>query len=183
LERSLYIFSNGEIKRKGNTIYFESDQGKNYIPVENCKEILVFGEVSFNKKFLEFISQEEILLHYFSHYGYYMGTFYPREHYNSGYMIIRQAEFYMNEEKRCQLAVSFVSGAMKNMLKVLQYYQRRGKEVADGIQKIENFLGIIQNVHQIDELMALEGNARNEYYKQFDKITQNKPMLLTIMRN
>jgi CRISPR-associated protein Cas1 len=47
-------------------------------------------------------------------------------------------------------------------------------QVADGIQKIENFLGIIQDVHQIDELMALEGNARNEYYKQFDKITQNE---------
>lgn len=174
MERSLYIFSDGEIKRKGNTLYFESDGKKKYIPVENCKEILIFGEVSFNKKFLEFISQEEIILHYFSHYGYYMGSFYPREHYNSGYMIIKQAEHYLDFEKRHRLAERFVKGAFGNMLRVLQYYQRRGKDVQQTIDAIEALQAQIPDTNGIPDLMAIEGNGRGLYYKAFDQITQDE---------
>jgi len=173
MERSLYIFSDGEIKRKGNTLYFEAEGKRKYIPVENCKEILIFGEVSFNKKFLEFISQEEIILHYFSHYGYYMGSFYPREHYNSGHMIIKQAEHYLDEQKRKHLAIRFIDGALGNMLKVLQYYNRRGKDLNRQTEIIERFKNQISAAASIPELMALEGNARSEYYKAFDLITEN----------
>jgi len=173
MEKSIYIFSNGEIKRKGNTIYFEGEREKSYIPIEACREIFIFGEVSFNKKFLEFISREEILLHYFSHYGYYMGTFYPREHYNSGYMIIKQAEYYIDIDKRIFLAARFVKGAIENILKVLNYYHRRGKDLIEEINKIEIFLNEVDNMKSIDELMAIEGNARNIYYKSFDKIIKN----------
>ncbi len=171
--RSLYIFSDGEIKRKGNTLYFETEGKRKYIPVENCKEILIFGEVNFNKKFLEFISQEEIILHYFSHYGYYMGSFYPREHYNSGYMIIKQAEHYLDAQRRKNLAIRFIDGALSNMLKVLQYYNRRGKDLKRQMETIERFKTQISTAENIPELMALEGNARNEYYKAFDLITEN----------
>ena len=174
MERSLYIFSDGEIKRKGNTLYFESEGRKKYIPVENCKEILVFGEVQFNKKFLEFISQEEIILHYFSHYGYYMGSFYPREHYNSGYMIIKQAEHYLDLEKRKELAVRFVQGAFQNMLKVLQYYNRRGKDLSDRIAAIEELRQQLPGAKGIPELMAIEGNGRGLYYQAFDVITDDE---------
>ncbi len=49
--KSIYIFSSGELKRKGNTLYFETEESKKYIPIENTREILVFGEVSLNKRF------------------------------------------------------------------------------------------------------------------------------------
>ncbi len=173
MDKSLYIFSDGEIKRKGNTLYFETDGKKKYIPVENCKEIFIFGEVTFNKKFLEFISQQEIILHYFSHYGFYMGTFYPREHYNSGYMIIKQTEHYLDLEKRQQLAVRFVQGAFGNMLKVLQYYNRRGKDLEERIAAIKDLQGQLTKARGIPELMAVEGNARSLYYQSFDSITED----------
>ncbi len=173
MDKSLYIFSDGEIKRKGNTLYFESSGKKKYIPVENCKEILIFGEVTFNKKFLEFISQQEIILHYFSHYGYYMGSFYPREHYNSGYMIIKQAEYYLDLQKRTELAVTFVEGAFQNMLKVLQYYHRRQKDLSEVIERIKELQKQISVAKGIPELMAIEGNGRGLYYKAFDLITED----------
>ncbi|WP_456408644.1 type I-B CRISPR-associated endonuclease Cas1b [Caldithrix abyssi] len=173
MDKSLYIFSDGEMKRKGNTLYFETDGKKKYIPVENCKEILIFGEVTFNKKFLEFISQQEIILHYFSHYGFYMGSFYPREHYNSGYMIVKQTEHYLDLEKRQQLAVRFVQGAFGNMLKVLQYYNRRGKDLEEPIAAIENLQNQLVKAKGIPELMAIEGNARSLYYQSFDRITED----------
>jgi len=46
-----------------------------------------------------------------------MGTFYPREHYNSGFMIINQTKHYLDTHKRLFIAKSFVEGAAQNCLK------------------------------------------------------------------
>jgi len=170
LKKTLYIFSSGELKRKDNTLYFDTESGRRFIPVEDTGEIMVFGEVDVNKKFLEFLSQKEIILHYFSHYGYYMGSFYPREHLNSGYMILRQAEYYLDEEKRMAIARSFVTGAARNIRQVLKYYSNRDKEVTEPLASIEKLMNGINDCGEIAALMAIEGNMRDYYYKSFDKI-------------
>lgn len=100
MKKSIYIFSDGEIKRKDNTLYFETEDGRKYIPVENTQEILIFGEVTINKRLLEFLTESEIIMHFFNYYGYYVGSFYPREHLNSGYMILKQAEHYLDHKKK-----------------------------------------------------------------------------------
>lgn len=174
LGKTLHIFSSGELCRKDNTIFFESESGdKRYIPVEDTDEIFVFGEVTVNKRLLEFLSQKEVLLHYFSHYGYYMGTFYPREHICSGYMVLKQAEFYMDPKKRQDIACKFVQGAAKNMIQVLRYYHRRGKDLSGPLALIEEFIMRLGETSEVDELMAIEGNIRNSYYKSFDTIVSD----------
>ena len=52
--KTLYLMSSGELKRKDNTIVVEGTEGRKFIPVETTDEIMVFGEVSLNKSFLEF---------------------------------------------------------------------------------------------------------------------------------
>ncbi|HHX24739.1 MAG TPA: type I-B CRISPR-associated endonuclease Cas1, partial [Thermoanaerobacterales bacterium] len=173
MKKPIYIFSSGELKRKDNTIFFENEQGKKYIPVENTNEIYIFGEVDVNKRFLEFATQSEIIVHFFNHYEYYVGSYYPREHLNSGYMILKQAEHYLDPHKRQKIAAEFVMGAIKNILNVIRYYSNRGKNlkhVEDGIKQIEEK---IPNARDIGELMAYEGNARDYYYKAFDIILNN----------
>lgn len=175
MKRTIFIFSGGELHRKDNTLFFENEEGKRkFIPVENTLEILIFGEVTINKKLLDFLSQAEILLHFFNYYGYYTGTFYPREHYNSGYMILKQAQAYSDEKIRLRLAKSFVSGAVDNILKVLVYYKNRGKEVASVIENIEALKQRIAECVSNDELMAIEGNCREYYYGGFDKIVEDE---------
>ena len=49
------------------------------IPVEDIESIYCFSELRFNTKFLNFIAKNEITLHLFNYYGYYTGSFYPRE--------------------------------------------------------------------------------------------------------
>ena len=62
MKKSIYIFSNGELKRKDNTFFIEKEDGeKNYLPIENINDIYIFGEVSVTKKFLELMSQKEII--------------------------------------------------------------------------------------------------------------------------
>ena len=127
MKETVYIFKSGTLKRKHDTLFFESEEGKRFIPVEQIKEIFAFGEVDINKRVLEFLAQKEIILSYFNYYGYYVGSFYPREHYNSGYMILKQTEAYIAQDKRLVLAKQFVLGAVKNCLKILKYYFRHTK--------------------------------------------------------
>jgi len=177
MKKTIYIFSNGELKRKENTLYFETPQGKKFIPVENTGEIMIFGEVSLNKKFLEFLSENEIILHCFNFYGYYIGSFYPREHYNSGYMILKQAEHYSDNIKRMKLAIKFVVGAVNNIKKVLSYYNSRGIKLSDKINEIETLQNRIFEQNDTEALMAIEGNIREIYYKSFNCIINDEEFI------
>lgn len=170
MKKSFYLFSDGEFKRKENTLFFESEKGKRFIPVEEVGEIYVFGEVDLNKRLLDLLSQKEITMHFFNYYGYYIGSFYPREHINSGYLLLKQAEHYLNPEQRLLIAKTFVSGASRNIQQVLRYYINRGKEVQPYYEHILELDARIGSVREINEAMALEGNIRDVYYRSFDVI-------------
>jgi CRISPR-associated protein Cas1 len=173
MKKTIYVFNDGEFKRKDNTIHFETQSGKTYLPIEDVSDIFIFGEVNLNKKFLELMSQKEIILHFFNYHGYYTGSYYPREHLNSGYMILRQAEHYLDQSHRLNLARSFVQGSVSNMINVIRYYSNRGRDLSaieDGIQSLECR---VENCSDISELMGIEGNIRDYYYKSFDIILQD----------
>ena len=173
MKKSIYIFSQGSLKRKDNTLCFESESGKKHIPVEDVSDIFVFGEADINKKLLEFLSQKEILLHYFNYHDYYMGTFYPREHLNSGHVILNQAQHYLEHEKRMIIAKKIVQGAFQNIAQVLNYYKNKGKGVGEIREKISQLQENVEQCSETSQLMALEGNAREYYYKAFDTIIEN----------
>ena len=174
MKKTVYIFSNGEIKRKQNTIYFETEDGKRkYVPIESVSEIMIFGEVSLNKKLLEYLTQKEIIIHFFNYHNYYVGSYYPREHYNSGLVILKQAENYLDPDKRLLLAKKFVEGSIKNMLKVVSYYKNRGIQLSEIDSEINALLSTLDTRASVDEVMAVEGNVRDTYYIAFDRIINN----------
>lgn len=145
------------------------------MPVETIADIQIFGELDFNKRFLEFLTQNEITMHFFNHYGYYVGSFYPREYYNSGCLILKQSEHYLDSQKRMDLARRFVSGAINNMKKVLEYYARRGVEdLSSALDKLDQYVAVVELQSSPEALMAIEGNARETYYSAFDAIIDNE---------
>ena len=171
MKKSAYIITDGELIIKDNTVCFQNEEGKKYLPIEDLTDIYVLGEVSVSKKFLEYATQKEVLLHFFNYHEYYVGTFYPREHYNSGYMILRQAEFYLNSEKRRIIAKKIIEGSAKNIIQVLKYYISRGKnELEIILDKINAYLMQVNVNMTIEEMMAMEGNIREAYYGGFDII-------------
>ncbi|AEG14081.1 CRISPR-associated protein Cas1 [Desulfofundulus kuznetsovii DSM 6115] len=179
MQKTLYLFASGRLKRKDNTICVESEEGTKYFPVTSLRDIVVFGEVDLNKKLLEFMQENEVVLHFFGHYGNYVGSFYPREHYNSGYVILRQAEHYLDPGRRLNLARKFVEGALANILQVLRYYQNRGKDLAPYIEPIACLAGDrLPLCGNIEELMAIEGNARAYYYDSFNIILEGAPFVI-----
>jgi len=173
MKKNIFVFSSGELKREGNTLCFMGEKTKKYIPVSSVASIFVFGEITFNKRFLEFLSSNEIILHFFNYYGFYVGSFYPRTHYNSGYMTLKQSEHYLDSNKRVLLAKKFVLGGLENMIKALKYYDNRGIDLSDSIDTINKNLSKVSSINSVEELMAIEGISREEYYNAFNKIIKN----------
>ncbi|PKM50354.1 MAG: subtype I-B CRISPR-associated endonuclease Cas1 [Firmicutes bacterium HGW-Firmicutes-7] len=173
MKKTIYIFNEGELHRKNNTLFFESEEGKKYLPVEDISEICIMGEVGASKKFLEFCTTHQIILHYFNYHEYYVGSYYPREHYNSGYMLLRQVEYYLDINKRKELAYKFIDGSVKNILNVLKYYSNREKAVQLQVDKIIELENKLNEELTIEQMMAVEGNIREVYYGAFDNILEN----------
>ena len=58
MKQSFYIYNNGDLKRKDNTLRFTSYEGeKRDIPIERISDIYVMSEMSFNTTFLNYISK------------------------------------------------------------------------------------------------------------------------------
>lgn len=174
MKKNIYIFTDGTLKRKDNTVAFESELGRKILPIEDISEIFIFGQVDLNKAFLDFMSQKEIILHFFNYYGYYSGSFYPRKHLNSGYMTLKQAEHYLDEEKRLAIALRIAEGGSKNILSIIKYYMTRGKELDQIHDNINILIDRLKECKTTNEIMAIEGNIREMYYKAFNIIIDNK---------
>lgn len=140
------------------------------IPIEDIEELYLFGELDMNTKLVCFLGQKGIPVHVFSYYGWYTGTFYPRETNVSGHLLVKQVEHYLWRDKRLPLAREFVAGALHNMHRNLLYYQRRGKDVAAQVEVIEREQQAIAHAARIDELRGIEGRARDAYYRTFNEI-------------
>ncbi len=173
MKKPLYIVNNGTLKRYQNTLRFESAKGKRPVPIESTSEIHVFGEVDINTKALNFLTQNHVPLHVYNYYGYYAGSYMPREQYVSGYLTLQQATHYNLASKRLELAKSFILGALRNIEKVLMYYQRRSTNLNKILEGVREAISLIPNQDSIETLMALEGNARQVYYQAWDQILNN----------
>ncbi|OEH93025.1 type I-B CRISPR-associated endonuclease Cas1b [Bacillus solimangrovi] len=164
--RDHYIFSNGRMKRKHNTIYFQNDkEEQTALPIEKLRNLHIFGEVDFNTKLLNYLSQYDICLHIYNYYGFYAGTFYPKEKQKSGLVIVQQSNHYSDHDKRMYLAESMLQGAVHHMLRNL----RRHKEhLSETISKIEQEAQKLKESKTIPELMGTEGRIRKHYYQAFN---------------
>lgn len=164
-----YITSMGELSRKDNSLCFRKE-GKNvYIPIENTKEIYCLNEISINTKLLDFLAKNDVVVHFFNYFEGYSGTFYPRNKYNSGKLVVKQVGKYEDNESRLRIAKSIVKGIGINISDILYHYYRHEKtevkEVIDWI-KSEAFKQI-ETVTNIHELMAVEGEIWQRFYASF----------------
>ncbi len=170
MRKPVYVFNAGELERHQNTLRFTTAEGRRFVPVETTSEIHAFGEVDLNTKLLNFLSQNYIPLHVYNYYGYWSGSYMPREQYVSGHLTLAQAAHYMDHEKRMALARLFVRGALANMERVLKYYRGRGADLAAAVEGFTLRKAAIEEPATPEELMALEGGSREVYYGCWDDI-------------
>ena len=162
-----YITSMGELSRKDNSLCFRKE-GKNvYIPVENTKEIYCLNEVSINSKLLDFLASNNIVVHFFNYYEGYSGSYYPKNQYNSGKLLVKQVEKFNSD--RLVIARNIVAGIGVNIKEVLyHYYKHNKKEVKKTIDWItKDFFRRVEDSTNIKELMAIEGELWQRFYSEF----------------
>ncbi len=144
MKRNYYLFTNGRLKRKENTLWLETDAESKAIPVEDCEAVYAFAELDFNSKVMVFLAQQHIPVHFFNYYGYYSGSFMPRDYLVSGQLLVKQVSHYQQPQKRLEIARAFIDGASYNILKNLRYYHNRGK-AGNEQGTMNNAQGIMDN--------------------------------------
>ena len=162
-----YITSMGDLNRKDNSICFRKNNKNLYIPIENIKEIYCLNEVNINTKLLDFLSRNNVVVHFFNYYEGYSGTFYPKKKYNSGKLVVKQVKVY--EEKRLDIGKAIVKGIGINISDVLYHYykhdKREVKKTIDWIKK--EFYERVDKSNDIRTLMCVEGELWERFYREF----------------
>ena len=189
MPRDHYLFSNGRLRRRQNTLWFEKaddartpataegDTGapsgaltgeKAVLPVEAVDALHLFGEVDLNSKLVVFLAQQRIPVHVYDYYGNYSATLYPREYLLSGRLTVAQVEHYLRPRKRIALAQAFVEASLFNIRRTLLYYEKRVAEaeaVRQALAIVEREAERVPDERDVPELMAAEGRARDAYYR------------------
>lgn len=171
MKQSYYLYKSGRLQRKDNTLeIIYKDNTKRSVPIERVNNLYIMTEFDFNTNLLNFISKYGIAIHFFNYYGFYTGTFYPKEQLVSGKLLIKQVEAYKDKTKRMEIAKAFIDSASFNIHRNLKYYEARGKQVTEETENIELLQKQIKNCKDIKELMGIEGNIRKEYYHAWNFI-------------
>lgn len=163
----LYITSHGVLVRKGNTLYFMNEEdGKKALPINGINEIHCYGKVSLRSGASSLLMKYGIPVNFFNKYGYYEGSLYPRIKLNSGLVVVKQSEHYLDPVKRAVIAGEIVEGIKHNVLQTLKYYKKKGKQVDTFIQDVkkEKIGG------DVPQIMSNEGRIWHAYYKSFNEI-------------
>lgn len=170
---TFYILKDGDLKRKDNSIVITSFEGdtKN-LKAEVTDEIYLFGETSLNTKLLNFASQKGITIHVFNYYGFYSGSFYPREANISGYLLVKQVNSYEDSEKRLNIAKEILKAASYNIYRNLRYYNGRGIDLESPMKHINSLINKLDYGNTINEIMGIEGNIRKTYYSAWNDIVK-----------
>ena len=171
MARNYYITQPGRLRRKDNTLYLEREEAPRVpIPVEDIDALYLYGELDLNTRLLNFLTQKHIPFHVFNYYGYYAGSYYPREYLNSGSLLVKQVQHYEKPAKRMTIAHEFVESAVFNMLRILRYHTNRGKDCSSQIESIETILAESRTARNTNALMGYEGIIRDTYYTAFNTI-------------
>ena len=172
---SLYIYNNGRLSRKDNTLQFVNEDGeKRDLPIERVRDIYVMSEMQFNSSLINILAKNGIAVHFFNYYNFYNGSFYPREKLLSGNLLVQQTLHYIDLNKRMAIARKFVTGAANNIYRNLRYYNGRGKDLQIYMNDIEDYKSKIEEANTIQELMGNEGNIRKRYYEAWPIILIKK---------
>ena len=138
MKRSIYIYNEGQLQRKDNTLrYTRLDGTYTDLPIETISDVYLMTEMTLSTSMLNLASRYGICVHFFNYYDYYTGSFVPKETLVSGRLLVKQTQAYLDREHRLRLAKQFVLGAGKNIYRTLRYYNNRGKNLKETMNELE----------------------------------------------
>ncbi|GAB6101733.1 type I-B CRISPR-associated endonuclease Cas1b [Thermococcus atlanticus] len=163
MKKSIYITLMGKLERRGNTLFLVNEDGKKALPINSVSEIHCFKPVSLSSGAIKLLSEKNVPVHFYNKYGYYRGSYMPAEAQVSGTVVIKQAEHYLDPEKRLYVASQFLEGIKASMVAFLRS-RRTDWRVIDGIELTGDSPA---------ELMGIESQLWREFYEIFASLLKH----------
>ncbi|AFL96010.1 CRISPR-associated Cas1 family protein 1 [Thermococcus cleftensis] len=157
MKRPVYITQMGVLERRGNTLFLENENGKRAIPINSTSEIHCFKPVSLTSGAIKLLSEKNVPVHFYNKYGYYRGSYMPVEGQVSGTVVVKQAEHYLDTEKRLYIARQFLEGIKASMIALLSS-RRAERSTIEGTE-VEG--------DSPAELMGVESRLWKEFYSTY----------------
>jgi CRISPR-associated protein Cas1 len=85
----------------------------------------------------------------------------------------------MDDTKRLVIAKKIVEGAALNCIKIMNYYNRRGKSLEEPIQQTRQLIEELSGKTDIEQSMSVEGKLKKIYYQSFNTIIMNPDFTFT----
>lgn len=173
-----HVFADGELSRNEGTLRIDTLDGETeYLPVESIDSLYLHGQIDFNTRALGLLNDHGVPAHVFGWKDYYKGSYLPKRGQVSGNTVVEQVRAY-DDDRRLPIAQRITQASIHNMRSNLRYYDGRSGDFADTVDDLADEKDRVTSVDTINELRAVEGNARKAYYRCFDRILR-EPFELT----
>ena len=173
-----HVFADGELSRNEGTLRIDTLDGETeYLPVESIDSLYLHGQIDFNTRALGLLNDHGVPAHVFGWKDYYKGSYLPKRGQISGNTVVEQVRAY-DDDRRLSIAQRIIRASIHNMRSNLRYYDGRRGDFGDVVADLADEKDRVMSVSTINELRAVEGNARKAYYRCFDRILR-EPFELT----
>jgi CRISPR-associated protein Cas1 len=166
-----HVFTDGRLERHNDTVRLVTeDDEKKYLPIENAEALFLHGQIDYNTRLISFLNEIGVAIHVFGWNDYYAGSIMPERGQTSGRTLVEQVRAYDDAARRRPLARQFIEGSIHNMRVNVKYYDGRGHDFGDVINRLETQAESLADDMEINELTGVEATARREYYSIFDDV-------------
>lgn len=184
--RTLIIDSNKLIIRKQNNLdmYDLNSKGlpignsRTYAPIKTIDEIYILKKCNIDTETLAFLSDNNILVHFFSRNQRHIGNFFPNSKSSvnkSGFVFLQQLRAFEDEKHRLYIAKQITKAHFSNMKSNLKRYRIKND--------FSKYIFNIERYNTISEIMGFEGMVKKQYYSLWNEIIKDQKSFNFIRRS
>lgn len=165
----LYVKEQGAmIQKSGERILVtKNHQQLLDIPVLHVDNIAIIGNVQISTQVLHLLMDKGIDVSYFSNSGKYLGHT-AAEASKNIFLRFEQYRFYLDEERRLEMAKCITRNKIQNQIAVIQKHRWNGEyDWKKDISTMEQMIATIPEKGTSNELLGIEGMCSNIYFGAF----------------
>lgn len=169
----LYVSTPGaRVRKSGETLIVETDEGKTEVPLIDVSELAVFGPVSISMPAMHQLMSREIPICYFSTGGWLMGHAVGTGRRNAA-VKARQFRAAFDERRCMAIAREIVAAKIRNSRTLLRRNWRDERGIEDkeaALDALSRLTAKAPHARTMSELLGLEGEAAAVYFARFDRM-------------
>lgn len=137
------------------------------MPIGQMEAIYIFSGTDINQHVLILLDEYDIAIFFFTYNGRFIGRYMPNQTL-AGQHIINHVHFIDDSKAVVKLRKSLLLGAIKNMMFVAKYYQKKRQNLFPFIEELEKALRELPKISSGNSFLTLEARAKQAYYGVFD---------------